>query len=72
MVCRHEVCADDACGGELTGASPDAVYCSSACRQRSYRRRQKMVTPYGGDWHAASAPASASLDQIIRVADKAR
>lgn len=34
---EHEQCAD--CGSLFTPARADAVYCSSACRQRAYRNR---------------------------------
>jgi len=45
-------CHEEDCGAEIDGARSDAEFCSNACRQRAYRRRKKMLAPYGGDWDA--------------------
>ncbi len=69
-------CGDDACGAELQEGRSDARFCSSACRQRSYRRRKVLLGPYGGDAEAALAESLRGLSEIIgrrgRVTDTSR
>lgn len=49
---NRRYCEDDDCGKEIHGARSDARFCSDACRQRSYRRREASLKRYGGTWAA--------------------
>jgi hypothetical protein len=56
VVERVAWCQDDSCGDKIpAGRRSDAEFCSSACRQRSYRRRKRLFAPYGGDANRALA-----------------
>lgn len=35
------------CGEPVLAARSDAEFCSSACRQRAYRRRKKILDEHG-------------------------
>jgi len=38
-------CQDDECGEVIeAGKRADAAYCSNACRQRSYRRSERLLS----------------------------
>jgi len=54
-------CGDDACGQQVEAGRSDVRYCSSACRQRSYRRRKRLLAPYGGDVDLALTDALAKM-----------
>ncbi len=54
-------CGDDDCEHQVEAGRSDARYCSSACRQRSYRRRKRVLAPYGGDLEWAAADALAKM-----------
>lgn len=47
-------CEDDDCGAEFHPERADARFCSSACRQRAYRRRKAILQRYGS-WENALA-----------------
>ena len=47
--------SEGGCGREIVGARSDAEFCSNACRQREYRRRKKILAPWGGDADALRA-----------------
>ncbi len=64
------VCIEDECGQEFAASRSDSRYCSSACRQRAYRRRKRLLAPYGGDADRALADALDRLRDIIGVTDK--
>jgi hypothetical protein len=55
------------CHTEFDAARSDARYCSSACRQKSYRNRPKLATP-GTDVDALAADLLLRHDEIIAAA----
>lgn len=61
------------CGETMTGRA-DRRFCSSACRQRAYRRRQQLVAHGISPQDAADVDAFGALDadQLDRVLAQAR
>lgn len=49
------LCAADECENAVGAYRSDARYCSSACRQREYRLRKRLLAPWGGDAEVALA-----------------
>lgn len=73
------VCADEQCEATFTPTRSDAEFCSSACRQRTYRQRAKVRAgmPHAARWalSAGLGPATEALARHMlaeTVTDSAR